>query len=305
MSNRKGKELNSLDLIEDCLSKIYWARKANLLARAKRFKEKRELQETKRTGGNLFTADNDNNLFEENENRIVDDKEVEKHSPGKRPVKFSQTQHLLDDSIRKNEPLPTNHIQYSELRKDGKESNKHDLIAIKLYEDFLNDVTNWHKNNAKGVNDENLRGDFADFMVDKYLTSKLDIYERSELVALVRRQISNDIESLASDGNIPTPNEEILLRKEEAKPLEPVNHQKDHPKQDMTFPHENASMSASPTKSYLSKNTKIQKQLETYQQTKKKVEFHPDVKTLQEYTELNDDIKSLLSALQKKQPVVI
>ena len=204
-------DLNSIDLLEDCLKKIYWARRSNLLARIKRSKEKLDtnnsaallgVESTEKYLGSDIHEERFNNAKFDVKKEEVDSRIASIHgsSPTKKSVQVT----------------PINKAQYLDTKKRSKnstDSSKDDNAAVSLYDNFLNEVSKWLKSNPQGVKDENLRGEFADFLVDKYLSSKLDIYERSEMVANIRKQVSNDIEEFASVGTPPNRNQDIISKK--------------------------------------------------------------------------------------------
>lgn len=66
------------------------------------------------------------------------------------------------------------------------------------------------KNRSKGTReDEDTRAEFADYLTDKYLCSKLDPLQSSELVSKVRKTLSKLIEDFAAEGIIPKGIDEI------------------------------------------------------------------------------------------------
>ena len=301
--NSDKKNLNSLDLLEDCLKKIYWARKSNLLARIKRSKEKRDnyksefaLYGDESTDKSVALENHDETIntaiFGSNREGIEEERVpfISISSPSKIPIHAT----------------PINKSQYLGLKKT--KTHKDDAAAVSLYEFFLTEVSKWLKSNPQGGKDENLRGEFADFLVDKYLSSKLDIFERSEMVANIRKQVSNDIEEFASVGTPPCRNQDILSKKQNL-----INSSVQQPSQSSSQEELNENsiddsismkapptMAAKPPKQDKEKQQqeKVKSQYENFVTTKKRVSLHPDVKIMQEYSDLNQDIQSLLSSLQ-------
>lgn len=305
-------DLNSIDLLEDCLKQIYWARRSNLLARIKRSKEKQDNcnsvlfgESTEKSLVSGSHGERINNAILDLKKEEIDDRIASSHTSS--PKKLFQV-------------TPINKAQYLDMKKRSKnssDSSKDDTVAVSLYDNFLNEVSKWLRSNPQGVKDENLRGEFADFLVDKYLSSKLDLYERSEMVANIRKQVSNDIEEFASVGTPPSRNQDIISTKQQLiqnnsiqqpKPLSSSpsgERNTDDLTEDSNAP---PPVQPPPPVPPVSKpfeqdrekqqKEKIKSQYENFVNTKKKVSLHPDNKMMQEYSDLNQDIQSLLSSLQ-------
>jgi len=272
-----NKQFNSIDLIEDCLNQIYWARKSNLLARSKRFKEKQEHQ-------NIHGETNEIDLSASRTVPLLGKEEFSK-------IPAPHKSELLDSNV--NVPLqettfavPISKVKYLSTKKSylSGQTTSHDTAAEKLYDDFIDEISKWLKNNSTGAKDEDLRGEYADFLVDKYLSRKLDVFERSDIVAEVRKRLANDIEEFASSGTIPNATSNKSLKPEA------VSAEFSIPK-------------LLEEKRSQQQKEKVKSHYEAFQNTKKRVDFHPDVKTLQEYTDLNDEIKSLIDSLQTTKPL--
>jgi len=128
------------------------------------------------------------------------------------------------------------------------------------------------------------------------------------MVANIRKQVSNDIEEFASVGTPPCRNQDILSKKQNL-----INSSVQQPSQSSSQEELNdnsiddsismkapPTMAAKPSKQDKEKQQqeKVKSQYENFVTTKKRVSLHPDVKIMQEYSDLNQDIQSLLSSLQ-------
>ena len=282
--------MNSLDLIEDCLKQIYWARKSSLIARAKRFKEKHEQSA-------------------ESSSSIVDEIEQPNEAVGK--VATASSYEISSESdFHLNQPSlkisAINKSQYVRKKITDKvlSSKSDDLVAQSLYIDFLFEISKWLKTNEQGLRDENVRGEFADYLVDKYLSKKLDIFERSEMVADIRKQVSNDIENFASEAIIPERNPKLCNNKSPGNGDPSTGEANDD--NIVTTSSEELNNSIKPSINSSAKEEekvkkqkdKIKAQYDSFTSTRKKVTMHPDAKIVQEYSDLNNDIQSLISSLQ-------
>jgi hypothetical protein len=84
------------------------------------------------------------------------------------------------------------------------EDQKHDKTAIEIYDAFKKEIRHWWVSNPAKRSDEDLRGDLADDLTERYLCQRLDPLPASRVVTNIRKTISTVIEDFASgDGTLP------------------------------------------------------------------------------------------------------
>jgi predicted transcriptional regulator len=78
-----------------------------------------------------------------------------------------------------------------------------DTESVQVFEEFKGELCQWFRTNITGRNNIDARGQYADYLNDKYLCHKLDPLPPSKTVSNVRRNISNVVEALGSaSGNL-------------------------------------------------------------------------------------------------------
>lgn len=78
-----------------------------------------------------------------------------------------------------------------------------DTQSVQVFDEFKDELCKWFRTNVTGRNNVDARGQYADFLNEKYLCQKLDPLPPSKIVSNVRRNISNIVEALGSaSGNL-------------------------------------------------------------------------------------------------------
>lgn len=193
--------LNSINLLEDCLGMIYQSRKNTLETRRRdyeRLQKRRgkQLRAVAREKVVILHEDMDDQIEEEEEkqNSMYDELATQmnekivatKEAPGKR------REARLKPELFKNTSSPT--AKFLSLHATEREST-----AVSLLNTLKTEVVNWWKANKTKRTDDNYRSDFADYLTDKYLCGQLDRFEATKTITGIRKQASSIIETLASD----------------------------------------------------------------------------------------------------------
>ena len=89
---------------------------------------------------------------------------------------------------------------------DSLESKKDDMKAATYFEEFKHELQGWwHSGSNQSRRQEiEARGDFADYMTDKYMCKKLDPMPPSKIISSVRKDISKILEEFAGAGMLPS-----------------------------------------------------------------------------------------------------
>jgi hypothetical protein len=85
------------------------------------------------------------------------------------------------------------------------DDQKHDRAAIEIFEAFKKEIRLWWTSNPTKRTDEDIRGDLADDLTERYLCQRLDPLPASRVVTNIRKTISTVIEDFASgEGTLPS-----------------------------------------------------------------------------------------------------
>lgn len=334
------KNPGTIDLVEDCLEQIHRCRKAALMARARKFREKEERlrQSNPYVLGSSYDRNKKSNYDEEEEQYDEDDEILKDLSS-----KFTAP-------APKVVPLAPPDYSVAYNSKEPSAEDDADRIAQDAYVEFTTEITAWLNNHSKDViEDDDIRADFADHLVHFYLSSNLDKLPATKKVVEIRKSIAGTVEEFASSGKIKlnasimklsssirgsfsekTPTSSSSALGKPAGKVSPKNIQnfEEDPVgkgQDKTKNSENqkpnvknnksavntadgnsavslaekkAIKVADPNEKKKTEKQKIKEQYEAYMSMKKNVEVHPDNDTVKQYSDLNDDIQSLISSIQ-------
>ena len=300
---------NSIDLIEDCLNHIYRSRKKNLLEKARKFNEKYEEKKNPQKKDNPFLSNNDPAEIDELSHTSINGKERESVKLTEKTDELEVEDHISPRGINKKnkksdidekeeirilqsittqfkapdlKPMPFN--KYKSIT-----SSEHDPVAESIFNEFSIELQKWMAANQTA--DDEVRGEYADFLIDKYLARKLDLFESSPKIASIRKTISQVVEQFASSAEL----SELLPH---LPPVDITDHSPQKETEMNTGVNVAIARKMAEEKSQQHKQ-KVKSQYETFLNMKKRADSHPDNKTVQQYTELNDDIKSLLSSIQQ------
>lgn len=202
MGDIDSTKLNSIDLLEDCLNSIHRCRKNYLTDRIKR----------------LCFHGSDQNL----ENIVGDRSSTQQPRVDKQREVAGTAHSLQSGACRESYPsesyasLSLHSSKYTEFQGSCKNNECADSISFST--SFLDEkaeealvsvkeeIISWASKNPTKVDDEDARGDFADFLTEKYLCNILDPMPSSSAISRVRRQLSLDLDSFVLSGpaSIPT-----------------------------------------------------------------------------------------------------
>lgn len=94
-------------------------------------------------------------------------------------------------------------MQGSKDAYNSRDELANDTESVQVLEEFRDELCSWFRTNITGRNNIDARGQYADYLNDKYLCQRLDPLPPSKTVSNVRRNISNLVEALGSaSGNL-------------------------------------------------------------------------------------------------------
>lgn len=310
-----SKSVNTLDMIEECLNLVHNSRKSYALSNSRKLKE----QQRKMRGAYSAKYDKTSDFVindEEDKTKEEDDEQLEKeivqHKNNDDDVK------LLEEMANSFSSPPIQPAPYQ------KPPDAADVNAQIVMDDFCEELQEFIETSSN-VNDDETRADYADFLIDKYLAQNLDTYEKSAAISRIRKSISYSIERFAISGLFEVPAGAKV--KKSLKEGKDQNLQKPAPSGTTKRPastSENKSIAnnsqSRPSvadagsnlpeqkpKTHLpmtaeekakQEKQKMKEQYEAFMNLKKKTETHPDVQSINQYTDLNDDIMSLISSIK-------
>ncbi|KAJ1436066.1 hypothetical protein B484DRAFT_393373 [Ochromonadaceae sp. CCMP2298] len=291
MNHGKGEHVDTITIVEECLSRIYHSRRASLQAKSRKFKERQARREKNHSSSperRRMEVNLDNPLED------YDDKDI------------------LEELTTKFRAPPVVRAPYQKERSQiALAYEVQDADAIRQLSLFCNEILALVDKSPIRCPDDEFRGDFCDLMVQKYLTDKLDTMENSRTVSKVRRYLSNIIEMFASSGNIPQ-----LQRAVENAQKECVVDSNSLEKASPASPKQESQRSAvalrvsSDTKKVPSaadrkkaEQERIKAQYEQLMTLKKKTENHPDSATINQYTDLHSDIQNVIDSINAKKTI--
>lgn len=316
---------NSLELIEECLDQIYRCRKSALLARSRKYKEKEErkaahLSVYKSTSSsinagsvdreyNLDESESENDDDEEN-NRMVKELSLKFSAPP--PPKGSQKSKVYSEESLRG------------LNIGGDSSTDEcDRIAESAFNDFSLEITTWLSSHSKDVvSDDDLRAEFADHLVHRYLSSHLDRLPSSRRVSEIRRLIATTVEEFVSSSavslSVTSLKQRNVMAKDRAQDDDNAAAEKGGrattavgqtvkstiatQKEPAGLPEGKAVGVVVPPadeKRRGAEQRQIKRQYEQFMSLRRQAEGHPDDHALLQRAELNDDIQSLLASIQQ------
>ena len=207
-SSSKNNELNSLALLEECLSLVYASRKNTLEIRAKDYAAAMQKKKARaQFHRQRIVIESTNNSLDKEEDAQQD--VYEEISSKFKAVKANSSKTTASVSA-------TPHAGSPEKKLNPKEENKQlfkntntfstaegmagDNDSVSLLNGCKLEIVKWWEDNKVRRDDDESRGEFADYLTDKYLSNKLDKMPSSKVITTTRKSVSALIESFASDG---------------------------------------------------------------------------------------------------------
>lgn len=292
---------NSLDMLEESLMIAYGARKAAIAQRMQKSKNKirRSARSTERdTKPRLLDENIDDDGAEENATHISTPPPPAVSKPrhtAKESTKSNSTSSSSPDKSNKSRPISSAFTSLDEQR--------HDMDAADIFESFKKDLAYWWKTNSTKRTDEDVRGDVADDMTERYLCQRLDPLPASRVVTHIRKSVSQIIERFAETGELPPDiSGEVVV--EEVIPMTKYAQKKAA---------EEAALAAAAVEKEKQRKLAVEKsaadraavekkrmkeQYEQYMALKKKAAVHDDNAKEVEIEGHLDDIRSLISSIQ-------
>jgi len=194
-NDKNGSNNQMLDKLEECLEMIHRSRKAMLQARIRRTNQRQQRKKDKNMGSTRSRQYADSSQFlnvtdqEREDERLLDD--------------FADRFNIAPPPQEIIPPTMDTKLFQGTLAFDSHNTLTHDLQASKVFDDFRDELQKWWKDNKALRQNEDTRGNQADFLTDKYMCGKLDPLPPSKIVSGVRKEISRIIEEFASDGELP------------------------------------------------------------------------------------------------------
>ena len=327
------KNQDSLTIIEDCLDKIYQSRRANLLSKHRKFKEKQARKAFDQPEPIKYYAKTEST----NNNYLSDyaDKDV------------------LEELAVKYKAPPVAAVPYvKEKSHIAKQYEDQDAEAKVLFKTFCDDLQELIEDSPMRLPEDEFRADHCERFIMKYLTDTFDkmmatrtlskikkhftyiieefssVYDPPHVLrlieaalvdleglngkpALVKKHDSDEGVGAGSGATQPPSSQATSSTTTSSKPtgsnsstaLNTVDASKKPPLQQAGA---NAAAAAEPSavdSAVKGDKQRIKKQYEQLMSLKKKAENHPDDSTIQQYSALHADIQSVIDSIQKKAPV--
>lgn len=312
--------VSSIDLLEECLDSIYRARKKSLDARGIRANIVLEKRRAKLQSQSRQRPGTDHSLRNEiNHDASFADataKLASRSTPS--PIEISTEETLNEDTA-------------------------YDKKAQQIFEEFEVELVSWWGQQPEKREDDDCKGEYADYLTEKYMCQKLDAFPPSSEVTSIRKRIYKIIEDFAADDKFKIEahfkSAEYVGGKQQKGGVPRVNPKEKsssvsmpHKGKDQAMPHKKSS-SISPAERALAvagaaslksarktadgavdvvstveqkrvqEKDKIQEQYAAYMKMKQQTVEVESKEHLQQYEQLNDDIRGLLSSIQSNKPV--
>jgi len=193
-----------LDKLEECLEMIHRSRKAMLNARIRRTNQRQQRKKDKNMGSTRSRQYIDSSQFmnvtdqEREDERLLDD--------------FADRFNIAPPPKNVIPPVQDTKLFQGSIAFDSVNTLTHDLQASKIFDEFREELQKWWQDNKALRQNEDSRGNQADFLTDKYMCGKLDPLPPSRIVSGVRKEISRIIEEFASDGELPHNFDQIVFQ---------------------------------------------------------------------------------------------
>ena len=173
---------SSLDILDDCLKRIYEMRKSALHSRSKfRLAKKSRERRPSSSSSNYYAITGSKSTL-----KNITDITTNSDTVLEPPVGTKDQLKLKSDS---------NVVVVGDKKADS--------IACGAFSSLLKEIKLWEENNPGRLDDDDFRESFSDYLNDKYMCQILDPLPPSKFVTLVRRQVTKVIDELASKGQLP------------------------------------------------------------------------------------------------------
>jgi hypothetical protein len=311
---QEQQRVTSIDLLEECHLSIYRIRK-----KCKEMKKRSRLSqptivsnsnltnyvEQKREIPHKASFQETNSSLKKspitNQNSFSRSDSVESNSGNEDSSSVTRAQPKAQ-SINKNSPLkrPEGLMGFSSL-----EDQKNDKTATDIYEAFKRELRHWWNANPTKRTDEDIRGDLADDLTERFLCQRLDPLPASRVVTNVRKTMSQVIEDFASQGTLPpeiiTPEEEKIqapvtkfAKEKQERELKAIAEEKERRERQQRENQESQVKRAEQEKQ------RIKEQYESYMKLKNQTKTveKGEEKQEQELENHLDDIRSLISSIK-------
>jgi cell fate (sporulation/competence/biofilm development) regulator YlbF (YheA/YmcA/DUF963 family) len=340
--------VSTIDLLEECLETIHRARKMSLNARSERAQALLDRRRSKLASQSKSVASrisasierdrrNRNHKPEEVDDYYYDEEEIAAGVPAKRAVSpIAPSSSSSSAASHTTNPAP------SAVNSDANNVNNNQK-AEKLFEDFEKELRVWWTNagNTAGKReDEEVKGEFADYLTDKYMCQRLDALPPSKEITAIRKKMYKMIEDFATDPK-------FTIKEVASEPTTSHSH-KHQPsnssrkpaaaKAESSSPDNNAKHARTPAQhaleranaqatskqqaslqaaadaletpqltakeeKQLAEKNKIQDQYQQYMKMKQATAEADRESQMKQYENLNDDIRGLLSSIQHNKSV--
>lgn len=319
MAANKNEATDSISIIEDCLNRIYLARRANLMNKARKFKEK----QSRKQYGDVSDSPVKKTI-------IVDDSALSDYAEGsileELGTKFRAPITAAVPYVKENSNIAQKYQQ--------QDQEAHDLLI-----NFCDDLSALIDDAPMRIPDDDFRADNCDLLIHKYLTNKMDKMMATKTLSKIRKHISTIIEQFAAsddttrtcqimDAALKDCRESFgagLKAKNSQQPVEksataqPKDRSGIDQKPSSTAAAATAPTSAAPPRPIASgagatkavaqaagptseerqkaEKLRIKAQYEQLMTIKKKAENHPDDDTIHQYSALHADIQSVIDSI--------
>lgn len=168
---------DSLSIIEDCLDRIYKVRRASLLSKSRKFKEKQSRKAFEATPVVQKAA---HTAFDADLSGYAD-KEV-----------------LEELDIKYQAPPPVKIPYVKEQSRVAKQYEEQDAKALELFRAFCNDLIEVIEEYPTRIPEDDFRAMYCDGFIAKYLTQQFDKMMPSRQLSKIKRHTTLIVESFAS-----------------------------------------------------------------------------------------------------------
>jgi len=176
---------NSLAIIEECLDRIYLSRRANLLTKAKKYKERQARKKLSQPHQRSTQKEETSVLDDYSDNQILEELDLKFKAPP--PTVVNPV--VVEKKV----------VMVSEAAKQG--YDEQDSSAVEILHEFCDEITLIIEDFPMRIPDEEFRGEHCDALMHKYLTSELDKMMATRTVTKVRKHLAGMIEQFASSEN--------------------------------------------------------------------------------------------------------
>jgi type II secretory pathway component PulJ len=183
--------VSSIDLLEECLETIHRARKMSLNARSERAQALLDRRRSK-LASQQSRINTNRTSFEK-----FDVKSYEKDMHSVTGSSSSSIGGRVGEGTSKG--LYVNDEAEAPSPAQPQEELSNNQKAELLYAEFEKELSQWWQKAGDKRNDEEARGEYADYLTDKYMCQKLDAFPPSKEITAIRKKMYKTIEDFATD----------------------------------------------------------------------------------------------------------